>query len=360
MIERVNTRTYHSSIEFNGRLVGSGAPCYVIAEIGSNFNGDLDAARRSIDAAVSCGVDAVKFQTFKAEEFVADRNLTYTYTLPDGKRVRESQYDMFKRLELPDEWHEILRDHAISSGVHFMSSAADRAAVDLLDGLNVPALKFASEDLINIELLEYAATRKRPVILSTGMADEREIELALNIFRSSGNEQIVLLHCTSSYPTPPESCNLRRIASLQRRFAVPVGFSDHTIGWEAPFASVAMGACIIEKHFTLDRQLPGPDHQMSTESVEFGLMVRKIRDIEIMLGSDTVDYDPIEEDGRIQFRRSIVAGRDIDTGEEITKDMLAYKRPGGGLKPYEQKLILGKRAIREITKNKAISIQDLE
>jgi N,N'-diacetyllegionaminate synthase len=231
--------------------------------------------------------------------------------------------------------------------------------VELLDGIGVPAFKFASEDLINVELLRFAAGRGRPILLSTGMAGEREIEIALDIIADHGGAPVLLMHCTSVYPTPASSCNLRRIQALKRRFGLPVGFSDHTEGCEAPVAAVAMGAVVIEKHFTLNRHLPGPDHSMSMEPREFSTMVGKIRRLEVLFGCDRVEYDPIEEHSRMNFRRSIVAARDIPCGHRLNKDDLAYKRPGYGLKPYEQDLLLGKIVTREVRKNELIALEDV-
>ncbi len=215
----------------------------------------LNKPKKTIDAAADSGADAVKFQTFDADEFVADKTLMYTYTEADGTKVTESQYDMFKRLELPYEWHLILKKYAEDKGVDFLSSAADRKAADLLSEINVAAFKLASEDLINIELLEYVAAKGFPTILSTGMADVEEIDAAVKIFEDAGNERLVILHCVSSYPTPFDQCNMRRIGSMQERYnKYPIGFSDHTEGWEAPMVAVATGVCLIEKHFTFDKK----------------------------------------------------------------------------------------------------------
>tara|TARA_Y100001970_G_scaffold292364_1_gene433400 strand:- start:4291 stop:5391 length:1101 start_codon:yes stop_codon:yes gene_type:complete len=349
-----------NTIQIANRNIGEGYPCFIIAEIGVNFNGDLELAKKTIDAAAVCGADAVKFQTFHADEFVANRDLKYTYKLFDGTEITESQYDMFKRLELPNSWHKILQDHAKNKGVFFLSSVADKDAVDLLDSLNVPAFKLASEDLINIDLLEYVATKKRPVILSTGMADVSEIERALEIFISADQKDIIILHCVSAYPTPLDSCNLRRISSMSNYFPFPIGFSDHTEGFEAGMLSIGIGSCMLEKHFTLDKRLNGPDHKMSSDPIQFKKLVKMIRKSEAMLGSKELTFAPIEEKGRNEFRRSIVAKRDIDKGEIITKDLLAYKRPGGGLKPYQRTLILGKYCSRKILENEQILLSELK
>jgi len=333
---------------------------YVIAEIGSNFNGDLQLAKQSINAAVECGADAVKFQTFKAEEFVADKALTFTYQTLSGEEVTESQFDMFKRLELRDEWHKELLDHSSMQGVDFFSSAADKNAADLLIKLKVPIIKLASEDLINVSLLEYIASKKYPVMLSTGMADEFEIRNAIEIFKNHGSDRLVILHCVSQYPTPLENASLSRITALIKNFNFPIGYSDHTEGWQAPMQSVAYGARVIEKHFTLDKGLPGPDHKMAADPNELKELIKMIRLAESMAGNTTLSYHPEEEQGRDEYRRSIVAAVDINKGTVIKEEMLAYKRPGYGLKPYQRDLVIGKKLLKDISENERILQPHLE
>lgn len=346
-------------LKIGNRLIGNGAPCYIIAEIGVNFNGDLNLAEKMIEAAAACGVDAVKFQTFRAEEFVADQTLYYTYVQADGTTVTESQYDMFKRLELPVEWHDILKRKAQSLDVDFLSSSADRAAVDVLSSVGVPALKLASEDLINIDLLEYVAKKRLPVFLSTGMADYYEITTALNIFKIANHNDIVLLHCVSKYPVEPQECNLLRIKALQRHFPFPVGYSDHSEGTEAAMLAIALGACLVEKHFTLDKSLPGPDHKMSSDPEEMKELVKRIRLAEKMLGIESLGFNETEDASRAEFRRSIVAKSFLPKGSRLGLEMLAYKRPGGGLKPYQRELILGGILNRDIAKDEMIQIGDV-
>ncbi len=346
-------------VHLGQRPVGTGHPCYVIAEIGINHNADLSLARQQVAAAVESGADAVKFQTFRAEEFVADRELVYAYRSHDGREVQETQFEMFKRLELPAEWHRLLAAEAGRLGVDFLSSSADANAVDLLDSLGVPAFKLASEDLINLDLVAEVAARQRPAILSTGMATEQEISQALQLFGEGARGRVVLLHCVSCYPTPPHACNLRRIPALRSRFGRPVGFSDHTQGTQAATAAVALGACVVEKHFTCDRSLPGPDHAMSADPAEFREMVQRIRTTEQMLGTGTLGYQAAEQQGRAQFRRSVVAKRTIEAGEIIREDMLCCKRPGTGLKPCDRGLLLGRRTRRTIRPDEQITVGDI-
>ena len=341
---------------FRGEL----AQCYVVAEIGSNFNGDMDIAKRSIDSAVAAGADAVKFQTFKADEFVADKTLEYTYIEPGGKLVTETQFDMFKRLELRDEWHLELMRHAVDMGVDFFSSAAGIPAVNLLISLRVPAIKIASEDLINVNLLEHVAKQNYRVMLSTGMADATEIKNALDIFKNSDTRDILLMHCVSQYPTPLENAGLRRILALSDTYGYPVGYSDHTFGYEAPMMAVCLGAQVIEKHFTLDHNMAGPDHGFAANPHQFSEMVEKIRSAEMAAGLRNLCYQDVEEGARSKFRRSIVARSDLRKGTSIEEKHLAYKRPGHGLKPYEKKMLIGKKLMLDLEQDDMIQLDMLE
>lgn len=350
---------WEQKLSLGTRIIGPGEPCLIIAEIGGNFNGSYDLALRSIDAAMSAGADAVKFQTYLAEDIVADPNLQYQYKDISGNSISVSQLEMFKKMEFPYEWHEPIMRYANDKGVLFLSSAADPKSVDFLCSLGVPAMKIASEDLINIPVVERVASSGLPTMISTGMATEKEIENALAIFKKHGNNKVLLFQCTSQYPTPPEACNLSRMISMRGAFKIPVGFSDHTKGWLASALSVAMGACVIEKHFTLDHSLPGPDHLMSTDPAEFKEMVRNINIAAKMIGSQNIDYDLSEEAGRKEYRRSIVARLPIKKGLILTEDMLAYRRPGTGLKPYEKDKILGKVLKNSVLENQQITEADV-
>ncbi len=270
------------------RVLGPDCPPYIVAEIGVNHNGDFALAKKSIDAAVQAGADAAKFQTFHADEFMADRELPYEYESAEGSQ-RESMYEMFKRLELPDDWHKALCEHARQGGIEFLSSAADRAAVDLLVELGVPAIKLASEDLINLPLLEYVAAHPVPVILSTGMADEEEIDQAVETLASGRCTNVLLLHCVSQYPAPDCEVNLLRMQALEERYQLPVGYSDHSLGTEAAIGAVAMGAVFIEKHFTVDRTLPGPDHALSAGPTEFAGLVTAVHRAALQRGGGRVE-----------------------------------------------------------------------
>mgnify|MGYP006281127631 CR=1 FL=1 len=327
---------------------------YIIAEIGNNFNGNFNLAKKSIDKAKEAGADAVKFQTFKADEFVADKNLKFTYQTLEGEEITENQYDMFKRLELPNEWHKTLFEYASSNGIDFFTSAADKNAVDLLIKLKVPAIKVASEDLINVNLLEHMASHKYPVILSTGMGNSYEIKNAVEIFKKYNSHNLIIMHCVSQYPTPLNHASLKRIKALSKAFNFPIGYSDHTEGWEAPMLSVAYGARIIEKHFTLDKSLPGPDHKMATNPEEFKELINMVKIAEETAGEETLNYHKAEEQFRINFRRSIVASKYLPKGTILQEDMLSYMRPGDGLKPYQKDLVIGKKLKKAIKKSEKI------
>ncbi|WP_415518563.1 MAG: N-acetylneuraminate synthase family protein [Desulfovibrio aminophilus] len=334
-------------VELEGRCIGPGRPVFVIAEIGINHNGDLDLARRSVDAAAEAGADCVKFQTFRAEEFMADRELEYEY-LSAGTPVREKMYEMFKRLELPFAWHRTLFEHARSRGLVPLTSVADPLCVEAALEAGAGAFKLASEDLINLPLLDSVAARGLPLILSTGMADEEEIADALDVLRRRGADRTIFLHCVSLYPTRDEETNLRRMTALARVTGAVTGYSDHTLGSEACLAAVALGACVLEKHFTLDRSLPGPDHSLSADPWELADLVRSVRRVEAMLGGESLEIAAREREFRHAFRRSVVAARPLRRGTVLTADDLTLKRPGSGLRAREIPRLLGRVLDRDL------------
>ncbi|MFC1673129.1 N-acetylneuraminate synthase family protein [Pseudomonadota bacterium] len=339
-------------------VLSPGQAPYVVAEIGVNFNGDMELAKQSIAAAASAGADAAKFQTFRADEFMAGSDTIYEYQSA-GQTVRESMYEMFKRLELPKSWHQELRGYCNEQGVDFLSSAADTLSAGLLVEVGVPVIKLASEDLINLPLIRHVAGLKTPVILSTGMADGREIDEALDALEGNGCPSVLLLHCVSLYPTPDEDANLSRISTLRNRYGFPVGYSDHTIGADAAVAATALGAVFIEKHFTVDKALHGPDHALSADPTELSELVRRVKRVSVQIGTGVIDPAGREQAARLQFRRSIVASVDIAAGTVITGDMLHLKRPGTGLHPRELDTVIGKRAKRAIRGNQRICLDDI-
>jgi len=346
------------TVRIGDRDVGEGHPVMVVAEAGVNHNGRLDLAKRLVDAAKDAGANAVKFQTFVAEKVVSRFAPKASYQF-DSKKRDETQLEMEMTLQLPpDAFSEIAR-HAERKGILFFSTPFDESSADLLEQLGVPVFKISSGDLTHIPFLTYVARKARPMIISTGMSTLDEIRTAVEAVMSSGNQQIVLTHCVSSYPAPTEEANLRAIHTLKSDFKFPVGYSDHTLGFEVAIAAVALGACLIEKHLTLDKSLPGPDHRVSLDKLEFARMTKAIRLVEQALGSPSKSPTRSEQDVMKVARRSIVARRDIAEGEVIAPDMIDFKRPATGLAPSKLSLVLGRQAIRTIRADEAIRNEDL-
>lgn len=321
-------------IPISRRTIGPGAPCFIAAEIGINHNGNLDLARDMVRAAAAAGADGVKFQNYSTEDFLSDRTLTYTYR-SQGKEISESQWEMFRRCELHPGWLGSLAQLCESCGVVFFATPTSERGVRELVELHAPLIKNGSDYLTHIPLLEVMGSTGIPVILSTGMADECDIDEAVAAVRRGGPSNIILLHCTSVYPTPPTEANLCRMTSLMDRYHVPVGFSDHTEGWVAATQAVTLGACFIEKHFTIDHQLPGPDHWFSSTQEEFAEFVRTVRLAEQRLGRRELQPSWQEAEGRRDYRVSAVAARDLRVGERLNPEMIAYRRPGTGILPKD-------------------------
>ena len=332
------------------RWVGDGHPCFVIAEIGSNHNQDFDLAKKTIEAAANAGVDAVKFQTFRAESHYSKKTPGFSY-LNDT-----NTFDLIKGLELDRSWHVPLKAFAESLGLVFLSSACDFEAIDELEKIGMPLFKVASFDLSDLELIRSMARTGRPVILSTGMADWMEIQRAVNVCREEGNEKIVLLQCTSLYPAPERLSNLRAMQTMREAFGVLSGYSDHTEGGHICLASVALGACVIEKHFTLDKTLPGPDHPFAIEPGPLKEMVSCIRSIEAAMGSGAKAGPNVEEYEMFEKgRRSIHARARIAKGEVITEDLIIVKRPGMGISPHMANVVVGRVAATDIEEDQWIT-----
>jgi len=342
-------------VKIAGRLIGEGKPCFIIAEAGVNHNGDVNLAKKLIDVARKAGADAVKFQTFSTEELVTAGAEKARYqretTGADG-----AQFEMLQKLELGPGDFKKLSVYAREKDIIFLSSPFDKGSADLLDNLGVPAFKVPSGEITNFPLLKYIARKKKPVILSTGMSTLDEIKEAVEIIRREGSKEIVLLHCVSCYPARVEDMNLKVMETLRRTFGLPVGLSDHTVGIYIPVAAVALGACVIEKHFTLDKKLPGPDHQASLEPGELREMVKAIRDVEKALGDGLKRLTDEEEANKKAARRSLVAGVDIPAGAVITEEMLDIKRPGTGLEPRFINSVIGKKAKKKIASGEVITL----
>lgn len=342
-----------------GRRVGSGCPCFVIAEAGVNHNGSLDMALQLVDAAASAGADAVKFQTFRADKIVTPDAPKAHYQMR-ATGDTESQLDMLRRLELDPAAHRTLAQRCAERELVFLSTPFDEESADLLEVIGVPAFKVPSGELTNLSFLRYLARKGLPLIISTGMATLDEVRVAVDAVHSAGCHEFSLLHCVSSYPADPADVNLRAMESMAAAFGVPVGYSDHTLGSEVPFAAVALGACIIEKHVTLDRSLPGPDHLASADPRDLASLVAGIRAIEAALG-DGEKRPAASENGTARVaRRSLVAARVIPAGAILTADMVVSKRPGTGMAPGRLSELTGRRALGEIAEGSMLAPEMFE
>lgn len=325
----------------------------IIAEAGDNHNGSRELAFQLIDKAVEAGADCVKFQTFITEEIISKRAEKAEYQKA-ATGSDESQYQMVKKLELSFEQFRELQKYAEKRGITFLSTPFDIPSVEFLDSINIPCFKIPSGEITNLPYLIKIAETGRDVIMSTGMAELNEIESAINILREHGSGDISLLHCNTEYPTPYEDVNLRAMLTLKEKFGVRVGYSDHTQGIEVPIAAVALGAEIIEKHFTLDHNMEGPDHKASLEPDELKQMVDGIRKTEKALGNGIKTASPSEKKNIQIARKSIVARRNIEKGEILTEENLAVKRPGNGISPMRWYEVIGTKAIRDFSEDEMI------
>lgn len=325
----------------------------IIAEAGDNHNGSRELAFQLIDKAVEAGADCVKFQTFITEEIISKRAEKAEYQKA-ATGSDESQYQMVKKLELSFEQFRELQKYAEERGITFLSTPFDIPSVEFLDSINIPCFKIPSGEITNLPYLIKIAETGRDVIMSTGMAELNEIENAINILREYGSGDISLLHCNTEYPTPYEDVNLRAMLTLKEKFGVRVGYSDHTQGIEVPIAAVALGAEIIEKHFTLDHNMDGPDHKASLEPDELKQMVDGIRKTEKALGNGIKTASPSEKKNIQIARKSIVARRNIEKGEILTEENLAVKRPGNGISPMRWYEVIGTKAIRDFSEDEMI------
>lgn len=342
----------NTNIRIEDKLIGQNYPCFIIAEAGVNHDGDINLAKKLIDEAKKAGVDAIKFQTFKTEDLVTRKARMATYQ-KKNLEADDSQFNMLKCLELSHEDFTDLKKYCGKKGIIFLSTAHTESEIDFLDPL-VSAHKIASGDLTNIPFLKKIAETKKPIILSTGMGAMKEIKEAVNVVRNQGNNKIVVLHCTTNYPCLPEEVNLKAMLAIQDEIGLPVGYSDHTEGIDVSVLAVAMGARVIEKHFTLDKTLPGPDHRVSLEPKELVQMVKTIRGTEKILGSGVKIPTKSEKTISTVVRKSIIAKVDIPTGARIKAEMLIIKRPGNGIMPKEVYKVIGKIAKADITADSLI------
>jgi N-acetylneuraminate synthase len=348
-------------IKIGDRFIGEGEPCFIIAEAGVNHNGSIELAKKQIDAAKDAGADAIKFQTWKTENIILKDVEMAEYQKENlSNKSEKSQFEMLKKLELPYEWHFELKEYAEELGLVFFSTMEDKESIDfLIKELKIPLIKVGSGDLTNYPLLKHTARFGIPMVLSTGMATLSEIDEAVITVLNGGNKDIILLQCTTQYPCPYEDVNLRSMLSLKEAFKTVVGFSDHSLGIECAVVAVALGAKYIEKHFTLDRNLRGPDHKASLEPEEFKRMVTAIRNTEKALGDGIKRPMPSELKNKKIIIRKIVATRDIKKGEILDENSITFKRAKEGLTANYYKLVEGKKAKKNIKLNRPIDLDDI-
>lgn len=346
-------------IKIGSKQIFPASQVYIIAEIGVNHNGSIELTKKLICCAKECGADAVKFQTYSTEKLVIP-NIPKVQYQKSITSPNESHFDMLKKLELSREAHRILFEYCRKLDIEFISTPYDITSAQFLLELGVKCFKTASVDIVDLPLHEFLGKCKLPTLIATGMATLGEIEEVMEIYHTLGHKDVVLLHCVSNYPCSDLSLNLRVIKTLQVAFNVNVGFSDHSIGFLASSIAVALGAVVIEKHFTLDKSLPGPDHKASSTPEEFKKLVESIRKTEVMLGSSIKKCQPEEVDMANVSRKTIVLNRDITKGETFTVDHLIMKRPGTGLHSRETRNIIGKKARYNLKENHLLNWTDIE
>jgi N-acetylneuraminate synthase/N,N'-diacetyllegionaminate synthase len=335
---------------------------FIIAEAGVNHNGDFERAKKLIKVAAEAGADVVKFQTFKAEKLVSSSAKKAQYQQKNSDENDDSQFNMLKKLELPFDWHQELIDYAKTYKIQFASTGFDEESVDFLANLGQSFFKIPSGEITNFPYLQNIAKKRKTTILSTGMADLHEIAEAIEVLLAAGlsKENITVLHCNTAYPTPMEDVNLKAMLHIEQALKAKIGYSDHTLGIEVPIAAVALGATVIEKHFTLDRNLPGPDHSASLEPIELKAMVQAIRNIEKALsGSGIKSPTPSERGNKIVARKSIMLNKNLVSGTIITEGDLDIKRPGNGISPMKINEVIGKKLKSDLSKETILKWEDL-
>lgn len=335
----------------------------VIAEAGVNHNGDINKALDLIDVAAEAGADFVKFQTFKAEKIVNPSAQKADYQKNNMKDEEDTQFGMLKKLEMGEDWYPVLLDRCEKKGIKFLSTGFDTESIDFLNTLEIPFYKIPSGEITNKPYLQHIARKGKDIILSTGMSTLDEVKVALDVIIKEGieKEKITVLHCNTEYPTPMEDVNMLAMNQIARELGVKVGYSDHTLGIEVPIAAVALGACLIEKHFTLDRNLPGPDHSASLEPDELKAMVQAIRNIEkVIAGSGVKEPSPSEKKNITIARKSLYLKRDLRNGEAIQEDDLIALRPGDGISPMDIEKVLGRELNNDLSEGTKLLMEYLK
>lgn len=345
-------------IKINGRPVGDGAPAYIIAEMSANHAGSIERALEMIHVAKEAGADCVKIQTYTPDTMTIDCHNEY-FNIEKGTWEGENLYSLYQKAYTPWEWHEQLRDEAAKVGIDFLSTPFDNTSVDFLEELGMSFYKIASFELVDIPLLEYIASKNKPIIMSTGMGSIEEITEAVDAIYSTGNRQLALMKCSSAYPAKSEEMNLATICDMKKRFDIPVGLSDHSMGAFSAATAVALGANIIEKHFCISRAIKNPDATFSMEPDEFRDMVDQVREVEKAMGKVSYGVSKQEETNAC-FRRSLFVVKDIAAGEKLTPENIRSIRPAYGLKPKYYKEILGKTAKHAIRRGTPLSFEDIE
>ena len=344
-------------VEIAGRKIGPEYEPYVICELSGNHNGSLDRALQLLDAAAATGADAIKIQSYTPDTITIDHDGP-GFRIEGGLWDGRTLYDLYGEAQTPFEWHEHLFRRARELGVTLFSTPFDESAVDLLEELGAPAYKIASFEAVDLPLIAYVAAKRKPMIISTGMANLDEIGEAVRTARENGCDEIILLHCVSSYPAPDEQSNVRTVPDLAERFGVVTGLSDHTFGSAVAVASIALGGCVVEKHFTLRRSDGGPDSAFSLEPEEFSTLVKDCKRAWRALGRATYDLQGCER-GSIAFRRSIYVVRDVAAGDELTAENIRSIRPGYGLPPKQLPEVLGRRAARDLKRGEPLKLEDV-
>lgn len=345
-------------IKINGRPVGDGAPAYIIAEMSANHAGSIERALEMIHVAKEAGADCVKIQTYTPDTMTIDCHNEY-FNIEKGTWEGENLYSLYQKAYTPWEWHEQLRNEAAKVGIDFLSTPFDNTSVDFLEELGMSFYKIASFELVDIPLLEYIASKNKPIIMSTGMGSIEEITEAVDAIYSTGNRQLALMKCSSAYPAKSEEMNLATICDMKKRFDIPVGLSDHSMGAFSAATAVALGANIIEKHFCISRAIKNPDATFSMEPDEFRDMVDQVREVEKAMGKVSYGVSKQEETNAC-FRRSLFVVKDIAAGEKLTPENIRSIRPAYGLKPKYYKEILGKTAKHAIRRGTPLSFEDIE
>lgn len=346
-------------VEIAGEVIGDYESTFIVAEAGINHNGDLKTAKELIVAAKECGANAVKFQAFTADR-MCDLDLEETKDVEALTGGTKSSFDMYKSVELSDEDIIELKEFAEKEGILFFLSVFDEDRVDFLDSINISCFKISSGDLTHLPLLRYAASKQKPMIISTGMATLEEVKKAVSTIESEGNTDIVILHCTADYPPKDEEVNLAVLATLQKEFDYPIGFSDHSVGIELPLASGALRSTMIEKHFTLDRNADGPDHKLSADPEQLKHLVAGIRKIELARGSSVKEPTPTERKILFNSRRGIKVAKDLKAGIEITLDMLKIIKPSAGIHPEHMMEVVGMKLKKDMVRSEALEWDHLD